>query len=196
MMDELAKKAGQDPVAFRLAHLNKNPRLKAVVERAARESDWGKPLPARHGRGICAQRAFGTYMATVAEVAVESDGTVRVRRMTSVVDAGRVVNPDTLASQVQGGLIFGLTAALHGDITIANGRVQQGNFNDYRMMRINEAPRIDVHIMPSREASGGIGEPGCTAGPPSLINAVAAATGTRLRQLPVDRRILAGRRSV
>jgi isoquinoline 1-oxidoreductase beta subunit len=196
MMDELAKKAGQDPIAFRLAHLAKNPRLKAVVERAARESDWGKPLPARHGRGICAQRAFGTYMATVAEVSVESDGTVRVRRMTSVVDAGRVVNPDTLASQVQGGLIFGLTAALHGDITIANGRVQQGNFNDYRMMRINEAPRIDVHIMPSREAPGGIGEPGCTAGPPSLINAVAAATGIRLRQLPVDRRILAGRRTV
>jgi isoquinoline 1-oxidoreductase beta subunit len=196
MMDELAKKAGQDPIAFRLAHLTKNPRLKAVVERAARESDWGKPLPARHGRGICAQRAFGTYMATVAEVSVESDGTVRVRRMTSVVDAGRVVNPDTLASQVQGGLIFGLTAALHGDITIANGRVQQGNFNDYRMMRINEAPRIDVHIMPSREAPGGIGEPGCTAGPPSLINAVAAATGVRLRQLPVDRRILAGRRTV
>jgi isoquinoline 1-oxidoreductase beta subunit len=196
MMDELAKKAGQDPIAFRLAHLTKNPRLKAVVERAARESDWGKPLPARHGRGICAQRAFGTYMATVAEVSVESDGTVRVRRMTSVVDAGRVVNPDTLASQVQGGLIFGLTAALHGDITIANGRVQQGNFNDYRMMRINEAPRIDVHIIPSREAPGGIGEPGCTAGPPSLINAVAAATGVRLRQLPVDRRILAGRRTV
>ncbi|MBN9554447.1 MAG: xanthine dehydrogenase family protein molybdopterin-binding subunit [Alphaproteobacteria bacterium] len=196
MIDELAKKAGQDPIAFRLAHLTKNPRLKAVVERAARESDWGKPLPARHGRGICAQRAFGTYMATVAEVSVESDGTVRVRRMTSVVDAGRVVNPDTLASQVQGGLIFGLTAALHGDITIANGRVQQGNFNDYRMMRINEAPRIDVHIIPSREAPGGIGEPGCTAGPPSLINAVAAATGVRLRQLPVDRRILAGRRTV
>jgi hypothetical protein len=103
------------------------------------------------------------------------------------------VNPDTLASQVQGGLIFGLTAALHGDIAIANGRVRQGNFNDYRMMRINEAPGIDVHIMPSREAPGGIGEPGCTAGPPSLVNAIAAATGVRIRQLPVERRILAGR---
>ncbi len=196
MMDELAKKAGKDPIAFRLAHLQKNPRLKAVVERAARESGWDKPLPARHGRGICAQRAFGTYMATIAEVEVESDGTVRVRRMTSVVDAGRVVNPDTLASQVQGGLIFGLTAALHGNITIANGRVQQGNFNDYRMMRINEAPAIDVHIMPSKEAPGGIGEPGCTAGPPSLINAIAAATNVRLRQMPVERALLAGRRTV
>ncbi len=195
MMDELARKAGKDPIAFRLAHLNKSPRLKAVLETAAQKSDWGQALPARHGRGVCAQFAFGTYMATVAEVEVDTDGGVHVRRMTSVVDAGRVVNPDTLASQVQGGLIFGLTAALHGNITVAHGRVQQNNFNDYRMMRINEAPAIDVHIVKSSEAPGGIGEPGCTAGPPSLVNAIAAATGIRLRQLPVDRDILAGRRS-
>ena len=135
-------------------------------------------------------------MATVAEVEVVGDGTVRVRRMTSVVDAGRVVNPDTLKAQVQGGLIFGLTAALHGNITVENGRVQQSNFNDYRMMRINETPAIDVHIIQSGEAPGGIGEPGCTAGPPSLVNAIAAATNIRIRQLPVDRDILAGRRSV
>ncbi|HXR96109.1 MAG TPA: molybdopterin cofactor-binding domain-containing protein, partial [Rhizomicrobium sp.] len=147
-----------------------------------------------HGRGVCAQFAFGTYMATVAEVEVETDGTIRVRRMTSVVDAGRVVNPDTLASQVQGGLIFGLTAALHGKITVSKGRVQQSNFNDYRMMRINETPDIQVHIIKSSEAPGGIGEPGCTAGPPSLVNAVAAATGIRIRELPIDRDILAGRR--
>jgi len=197
MMDELAKKAGKDPIAFRLAHLKqKNPRLKAALERVARESNWDQPLPARHGRGVCAQFAFGTYMATVAEVEVVSDGTVQVRRMTSVVDAGRVVNPDTLKAQVQGGLIFGLTAALHGNITVENGRVQQSNFNDYRMMRINETPAIDVHIIQSSEAPGGIGEPGCTAGPPSLINAIAAATNIRIRQLPVDRDILAGRRSV
>jgi len=197
MMDELAKKAGKDPIAFRLAHLKqKNPRLRTVLERVARESNWDQALPARHGRGVCAQFAFGTYIATVAEVEVVSDGTVRVRRMTSVVDAGRVVNPDTLKAQVQGGLIFGLTAALHGNITVENGRVQQSNFNDYRMMRINETPAIDVHIIPSSEAPGGIGEPGCTAGPPSLINAIAAATNIRIRQLPVDRDILAGRRSV
>ena len=194
MMDELAKKAGKDPIAFRLAHLKKNPRLKAALEQVAQKSDWSKTLPARHGRGVCAQFAFGTYMATVAEVEVETDGTIRVRRMTSVVDAGRVVNPDTLASQVQGGLIFGLTAALHGKITVANGRVQQSNFNDYRMMRINETPDIQVHIIQSSEAPGGIGEPGCTAGPPSLVNAVAAATGIRIRELPIDRAILAGRR--
>jgi isoquinoline 1-oxidoreductase beta subunit len=196
MMDELAKRAGKDPIAFRLAHLKKSPRLKAALELVAQKSDWGNPLPARHGRGVCAQFAFGTYMATVAEVEVAGDGTVRVRRMTSVVDAGRVVNPDTLAAQVQGGLIFGMTAALYGKITVANGRVQQNNFNDYRMMRINETPEIDVHIIKSSEAPGGIGEPGCTAGPPSLINAIAAATDMRLRELPVDRNILAGRRSV
>ena len=195
MMDELAKKAGKDPIAFRLAHLRKSPRLKAALELAAQKSDWGRDLPARHGRGVCAQFAFGTYMATVAEVEIDTDGSVHVRRMTSVVDAGRVVNPDTLASQVQGGLIFGLTAALHGNITVANGRVQQNNFNDYRMMRINEAPAIDVHIIKSSEAPGGIGEPGCTAGPPSLVNAIAAATGIRLRELPVNRDILAGRRT-
>jgi len=196
MMDELAKRAGKDPIAFRLAHLKKSPRLKAALEQVAQKSDWGKALPARHGRGVCAQFAFGTYMATVAEVEVAGDGTVRVHRMTSVVDAGRVVNPDTLAAQVQGGLIFGMTAALYGKITVANGRVQQNNFNDYRMMRINETPEIDVHIIKSSEAPGGIGEPGCTAGPPSLVNAIAAATDIRLRELPVDRDILAGRRSV
>ena len=194
MMDELAKKAGRDPIAFRIAHLKKSPRLAAALEQVAQKSGWGKTLSARHGLGVCAQFAFGTYMATVAEVEVETDGTIRVHRMTSVVDAGRVVNPDTLASQVQGGLIFGLTAALHGKITVANGRVQQNNFTDYRMMRINEAPDIQVHIIKSSEAPGGIGEPGCTAGPPSLVNAVAAATGIRIRELPIDRDILAGRR--
>ena len=112
-----------------------------------------------------------------------------------MVDAGRVGNPDTFAAQVQGGLIFGCTAALYGNITVKNGRVEQANFNDYRMMRINEAPMIDVHIVASSEAPGGIGEPGCTAGPPSLINAIAAATGVRIRTLPVDRRLLAAGRT-
>jgi isoquinoline 1-oxidoreductase beta subunit len=195
LMDELAVKAGQDPVAFRLAHLSGVPRLKAVVERASRESGWGSPLPPRTGRGICAQFAFGTYIATVAEAEVDSNGHVTVRRMTSVIDAGRVVNPDGLVAQVQGGLIFGLTAALYGDITVENGRVQQHNFNDYRIMRINEAPIIQVHIIDSSEAPGGIGEPGVTAAMPSLVNAVYAATGIRLRKLPIDRNILAGRKT-
>ncbi|MGH6829061.1 MAG: molybdopterin cofactor-binding domain-containing protein [Rhizomicrobium sp.] len=196
LMDELAQKAGKDPIAFRLAHLDKTPRLKAALQMAAEKSGWGHPLPARHGRGVCAQFVFGSHIATVAEVNVDEDGEVHVRRITSVVDAGRVVNPDTLAAQIQGGLIFGLTAALYDRISVKNGRIEQGNFNDYRIMRIPEAPSIAVHIVKSSEAPGGIGEPGCTAGPPSLVNAIAAATGVRIRQLPVDPRLLAGRRSV
>ena len=194
LMDELALKAGKDPVAFRLAHLDGTPRLKAAVQMAAQKSGWGGQLPKRVGRGICAQFAFGTYIATVCEAEVDETGQVRIRRVHSVIDAGRMVNPDTLMAQVQGGLTFGFTAALYGEITVKDGRVQQRNFNDYRMMRINEAPQIDVHIVPSHEAPGGIGEPGCTAGPPSLVNAIAAATGIRLRRLPIDRDILAGRK--
>jgi isoquinoline 1-oxidoreductase beta subunit len=191
LMDELALKAGQDPVAFRLAHLDATPRLKAAVEQVAKHAGWGLALPSRVGRGICAQFAFGTYIATVAEAEVDSSGLVKVRRMTSVIDAGRVVNPDGLLAQVQGGLIFGLTAALFGDITIKDGRVEQSNFNDYRIMRISEAPVIDVHIIESKEQPGGIGEPGVTAAAPSLVNAIAAATGVRLRRLPIDRNLLA-----
>ena len=195
LMDELAKTADKDAIVFRLAHLGKSPRLKHALEQVAQLSSWGTQLPARQGRGVSAQFAFGTYIATVAEVAVDEAGEVHLKRVTSVVDAGRVVNPDTLAAQVQGGLIFGMTAALHGNITVKNGRVEQGNFNDYRMMRINEAPLIDVHIVRSSEAPGGIGEPGCTAGPPSLVNAIAAATGVRIRQLPIDRSLLAAKRT-
>jgi len=195
LMDELAKKAGQDPVAFRLAHLKKSPRLKHVVEQVAHLSSWGTQLPAHQGRGVCAQFAFGTYIATVCEVAVDENGEVHLKRLTAAIDAGRVVNPDTLAAQVQGGLIFGWTAALYGNVTVKNGRIQQSNFNDYRMMRISEVPPIEVHIVQSSEAPGGIGEPGCTAGPPSLVNAIAAATGVRIRELPIDRNLLALRRT-
>ncbi len=194
LIDELALKAGKDPVAFRLAHLDGTPRLKAIVQTVAQRSNWGSKLPNRVGRGICAQFAFGTYIATVCEAEVDDTGHVRIRQVHSVIDAGRVVNPDTLMAQVQGGLMFGFTAALYGDITVKDGRVQQKNFNDYRIMRINEAPPIDVHIVQSHEMPGGIGEPGCTAGAPSLVNAVAAATGIRLRKLPIDRDLLAGRK--
>ena len=194
LMDELALKAGKDPVAFRLAMLDGAPRLKAAVQLVAQRSSWGGPLPKRAGRGICAQFCFGTYIATVCEAEVDGNGQVKIRQVHSAIDAGRVVNPDTLMAQVQGGLMFGFTAALYGDITVKDGRVQQRNFNDYRIMRISEAPPIDVHIIPSHEAPGGIGEPGCTAGPPSLVNAIAAATGIRLRKLPIDRDILAGRK--
>jgi len=193
-MDELAKKSNKDPVAFRRDLLGKSPRLKAALELAAVKSGWGNPLPARTGRGIALQTAFGSFIATVAEAEVDANGEVRVRRMICAVDTGIVVNPDTVVAQLQGGLIFGLTAALYGNITIAKGRVQQSNFNDYRMLRINETPQIEVHLIESGEAPGGIGETGVTAAPPALGNALFAATGIRLRRLPIDRDILSGKK--
>jgi isoquinoline 1-oxidoreductase beta subunit len=150
-------------------------------------------LPSRVGRGISVQASFTSYIATIAEVEVDTNGEVDVRRIVSAVDTGIAVNPDTIVAQLQGGLIFGLTAALYGEITIDKGRVQQSNFNNYRMLRINQTPAIEVHLIRNDEAPGGIGETGTTAAPPAVCNAIAAATGIRLRKLPIDRD-LAGRR--
>jgi isoquinoline 1-oxidoreductase beta subunit len=192
-MDELARKAGADPIAFRLGMLGKTPRLKAALELVAEKSGWGQPLPARTGRGVCAQVSFASFIATVIEAEVDEHGEVHLRRVTSAVDTGIAVNPDTIVAQLQGGLIFGLTAALWGEINIKRGRVQQSNFNDYRMLRIDEVPKIDVHVIKSSEDPGGIGETGANAGPPALRNAIYAATGVALRRLPIDRKALAGR---
>jgi isoquinoline 1-oxidoreductase beta subunit len=189
-MDELARKAGADPIAFRLGMLGKTPRLKAALELVAEKSGWGQPLPARTGRGVCAQPSFGSFIATVVECEVNEHGEVHLRRVTSAVDTGIAVNPDTIVAQLQGGLIFGLTAALFGEITIERGRVRQSNFNDYRMLRIDEVPKIDIHLIKSGEDPGGIGETGATAGPPALRNAIYAATGIALRRLPIDRKAL------
>jgi isoquinoline 1-oxidoreductase subunit beta len=193
-MDELAKKSNKDPVAFRRDLLGKTPRLKAALELAAEKAGWGSPLPARTGRGIAVQGAFGSFIATVAQAEVDEHGDVRVQRIVSAVDTGIVVNPDTVIAQLQGGLVFGLTAALYGDIRIDKGRVRQSNFHDYRMLRINEMPQIEVHLIKSGEAPGGIGETGTTAAPPALANALFAATGIRLRRLPIDRDVLSGRK--
>ena len=194
-MDELARKAGKDPIAFRRAMLGKSPRLLAALDLVAEKSSWGQPLPARTGRGVSVQPAFGSFIATVVEAEVDAQGEVRLRRVTSAVDTGIAVNPDTIVAQLQGGLIFGLTAALYGEVTVKNGRVQQSNFNDYRMLRIDQVPPIEVYVIKSGEAPGGIGETGATAGPPALRNAIYAATGIALRRLPIDRDVLAGRKS-
>jgi isoquinoline 1-oxidoreductase subunit beta len=191
-MDELARKTGKDPVEFRRSMLGSQPRFLAALNLAAEKSNWGQPLPARVGRGVCVQPSFASFIATVVEAEVDELGEVSLRRVTSAVDTGIAVNPDTIVAQLQGGLIFGLTAALYGEITIDRGRVQQSNFNDYRMLRIDQTPRIDIHLVKSGEAPGGIGETGATAGPPALRNAIYAATGVALRRLPIDRAMIAG----
>ncbi|UWU78515.1 xanthine dehydrogenase family protein molybdopterin-binding subunit [Bradyrhizobium huanghuaihaiense] len=190
-MDELARKAGKDPIEFRKSMLTKNPRMLAVLGQVAEKSGWGQPLPPRVGRGVCVQPSFASFIATVVEAEIDDIGEITLRRITSVVDTGIAVNPDTVKAQIEGGLIFGLTAALYGEITIDKGRVQQSNFHDYRMMRINETPKIEVTVVKSGEAPGGIGEAGVNAGPPALRNAIYAATGVALRRLPIDRKLLA-----
>jgi len=185
-IDELAATAKQDPVAYRLALLDKTPRAKAVLALAAEKAGWGPPLPERVGRGVSLQYVFATFMAQVAEVEVAKDGAVRVRRVVCAVDCGTVVNPDTVRAQIQSGIIFGITAALYGNITLKDGRVEQTNFDTYQVLRMNEAPAIEVHIVQSVEPPGGMGECGTSAIVPAVANAIFAATGKRLHKMPVD----------
>ncbi len=185
-IDELAAAAKQDAVAYRRALLGQSPRAKAVLELAAEKAGWGQALRERAGRGVSVQFAFGSYMAQVAEVEVSKDGAVRVRRVVCAVDCGAVVNPNIVEAQIQGATIFGVTAALYGEITLKNGRVEQSNFDTYQMLRMNEAPAIDVHIIPSSEPPGGMGECGTSAVVPAVANAIFAATGKRLRKMPID----------
>jgi isoquinoline 1-oxidoreductase beta subunit len=190
-MDELARKAGKDPIAFRRAHLDKTPRLREALDLVGRNSGWGTRLPARCGRGVAAQTSFGSYIATVVECEVDEAGQIDLRRVTTEVDTGLAVNPDTVIAQLQGGHIFGLTAALYGEITLKQGRVQQSNFHDYKSLRINQVPPIEVHLIKSGEAPGGIGEAGTTSVVPALRNAIYAATGVALRRMPIDSASLA-----
>jgi len=185
-MDELAAAAKQDAVAYRQALLDKSPRAKAVLELAAQKAGWGQPLPERVGRGVSVQFVFATYLAVVAEVEVSTAGNVRVRRVVCAVDCGTVVNPDTVQAQIQSATVFGITAALHGEITLKNGRVEQTNFDTYQILRMDEAPAIEVYIVQSSEPPGGMGEAGTSAIVPAVTNAIFAATGKRLRRLPVD----------
>lgn len=184
-IDEAAHGAGKDPLEFRRALLEKHPRHKGVLELAAEKAGWGNPLPAGQARGIAVHESFGSFVAQVAEVSVSSSGEIKIHRVVCAVDCGRVVNPDTVAAQMESGIVFGLTAALYGEITFKNGRVEQSNFNNYEMLRLNEMPKVEVHIVPSEEALGGIGEPGVPPIAPAVANAIFGLTGKRLRRLPI-----------
>jgi isoquinoline 1-oxidoreductase beta subunit len=186
-IDELAHAAGKDPLDYRRMLLDKNPRALAVLNLAAEKSGWGNPLPERTGRGVSLHDSFGSYLAVVIETAVTPAGEVKLRRITAAMDCGIAINPNSVKAQVEGGLVFGLSAALYNGITFSGGKVDQNNFNDYRQMRINEVPPLEVHLVQSQESPGGLGETGTVSAAPALGNAIFAATGQRLRVLPFDR---------
>ena len=184
-VDELASAAKKDSIQFRRSLLGKSPRLLGVLNLAAEKAGWGTPLPEGVGRGVSVQFVMGTYLSQIAEVEVTKEGEVRVRRVVCAVDCGQIVNPDTIVAQIEGGIIFGISAVLWGEITLKDGRVEQNNFNDYRVLRINETPTIEVHLVKNGEAPGGIGEPGTIGIAPAMANAIFAATGKRIRKLPI-----------
>ena len=184
-IDELAHAAGKDPYEFRVALLKKHPRNVGVLKLAAEKAGWGKPLPAGHAGGIAVHESFGSFISQVAEVSVKPDGKVTVHKVVCTIDCGKIVNPDTIKAQMEGGIVFGLSAALHDEITFKNGHVEQSNFNDYPMLRMDEMPVVEVYIVDSKEAPGGVGEPGVPPIAPAVCNAVFAATGKRIRSLPI-----------
>jgi isoquinoline 1-oxidoreductase beta subunit len=185
-IDELAALAKMDPYRFRLQMLEKSPRMKNVVELAATKAAWGKPLPKGHGLGLACALSFRTYVAEVAEVSIDQEAGVRVHRVVAAVDCGMHVNPDTIEAQIEGSIVYGLSAALKGAITIEKGRVVQKDFWDYQMPRIDEMPKVEVHLVQNNEAPGGIGEPGLPPIAPAVLNALFAVTGKRIRRLPIS----------
>jgi isoquinoline 1-oxidoreductase beta subunit len=183
--DEVAHAGGKDPYELRRKLLDNQPRMSAVLQLVAEKAGWSKPLPPGRGRGIATHFSFDSYVAQVVEASVEKDGTVRVHRVVCAVDCGRTINPDIVKAQMEGGIIFGLTAALKTEITLENGRVQQHNFYDYPMLRMFESPVIEVYIVPSEQSPTGVGEPSVPPVAPALTNAIFAATGKRIRRLPI-----------
>ena len=184
-IDEAAHEAGKDPYEFRAKLLVNHPRHFGVLKLAAEKAGWGRPLPKGGGRGIAQHESFGSFVAQVAEVSVSAEGKIRVHKVVCAIDCGRIVNPDTIKAQMESGIVFGLSAALYGRITFQNGRVEQSNFHDYPLLRLNEMPHVEVHIVSSREKSGGVGEPGVPPIAPAVANAIFAATGKRIRHLPI-----------
>ena len=187
-MDELAAAAGADPVAYRLSLLQgkENERFVAVLKLAAEKAGWGRKLPKGHGLGVALMEGYGTFMAQVAEVSV-TGGVVKVHKVTVACDCGHTVNPGIVSQQLEGGIIYGLSGALYGDITVKNGRVEQSNFNDFRIVRQNESPEISVHLIASTEKPGGVGEPSTSLIGPAVANAIAAAAGKRVRSMPLEK---------
>ena len=184
-MDELASAAGKDPYEYRRALLAKSPRDLGVLEATAKAAGWGKPLPAGVFRGIAQTEAYGSYTSAVVELSVDKNGEVGIRRLVLGVDPGYVVNPDNVVAQMQGSAVFMLTAMFWGEITIRDGRAEQSNFHDYRMMRLREMPKVEVVLAPSGGFWGGVGEPGQASIAPAVCNAIFAATGKRIRSLPL-----------
>ncbi len=186
-IDELAKMAGRDPYQYRRKLLAKHPRELGVLDLVAKKADWGNKAAKGRGRGIAVHGSFGSFVAQVAEVSVDEDGTIHVHKITCAIDCGMTVNPDTIVAQMQSGIVFGLSAALYDEISFKNGRVYQDNFDNYEMLRMDAMPEIAVHIVPSKEPPGGVGEPGVPPVAPAVANAVRALTGATLRRLPLTR---------
>jgi isoquinoline 1-oxidoreductase beta subunit len=184
MIDELAARAGRDPVEFRRAHLSKSPRHLAALKLAAEKAGWGSPLPAGRARGIAVHESFNSVVAEVAEVSLEG-GKPRVHRVTCAVDCGIAINPDIVTMQMESGIGYALAAALTGEITLTDGVVDQGNFDRYEVLRIDQMPKVEVHIVPSEAAPTGVGEPGVPPLAPAVANALFQLTGKRVRKLPL-----------
>jgi isoquinoline 1-oxidoreductase beta subunit len=188
-LDELAAAAGRDPVEMRRELLQDHPRHLAVLNLAAEKAGWGSPLPAGRARGIAVHESFGSFVAEVAEVTVDADGSFKVDRVVCAVDCGIAVNPDIVRAQMEGGIGYGLSAALREAVTMVEGRVEQSNFTDYQPLRISEMPVIEVHIVPSAEPPSGVGEPGLPPLAPAVANAIRGVTGKPLHRLPFGARV-------
>jgi isoquinoline 1-oxidoreductase beta subunit len=184
-IDELAHAAGKDPLEFRRALMSKNPKHLAVLNAVAEKAEWGKPLPAGVHRGIAQNAGFGSYTAAVAEVSVSDDGKLKIHRMICGIDCGYAVNPDQIAAQAEGSFVYGLSALLYSENTVKNGRIAEANFDTYRVLRIDDMPKVETVIVPSGGFWGGVGEPTIAVASPAVLNAIYAATGKRIRTLPL-----------